>query len=92
MYHREFYKRKMITSMVASGFGADEDDDEDVCTVAGVCEMKNTKRAVHQLIGNIIHFGMQITVKALQEGSVVDVCTVYGLAINYEEKNTRLIK
>ena len=98
MYHKDFYKKKMITSVVASNGKEDDDDDDsdgggrgDIC-VGSVCEMKNNKRAKHQLIANMVHFGTQITVKALKEGSIVDVCTIYGMAINYKERNARLMK
>ena len=35
-------------------------------------EMKNKKNGINQLIASMVHFGIQITVKALKEGEIVD--------------------
>ena len=49
-YHKDFYKQNIVTSVVASGVtdegDYDRDDSENVCTVAGVCEMKNAKKVM----------------------------------------------
>lgn len=94
MFHENFFKQKIITSVVASS-GADNDKESDVtemCTIASACEMKNDKTACSQLIANMVHFGTQITIKVLQEGQAIDLCVIYGLGIQYKDKMTRLLK
>lgn len=54
-------------------------------SVSTVWEMKKDTKAGKQLHANMMHFGAQITVKALKEGQVIDLVKVYGLAINYEK-------
>ena len=34
----------------------------------------------------MVHFGVQFTVKVLQEGVVIDCCVMYDLGINYINK------
>ena len=88
--YKEFYAQKVVTSIVASD--KDNGEDESIYTVAGVCEMKNNKRGVTQLVANMTHFGTQLTVGALREGVVVDKCVIYGLSINYKDHNARHMK
>ena len=76
--YKEFYAQKVVTSIVASGVSdKDNGEDESIYTVAGVCEMKNNKRGVTQLVANMTHFGTQLTVGALREGVVVDKCDIW---------------
>ena len=83
----------MLKSIVASGVSdKDNSKDESIYTVAGVCEIKNNKRGVTQLVANMTHFGTQLTVGALREGVVVDKCVIYGLSINYKDHNARHMK
>ena len=90
----------MATSSSHGDNSQDEGDESNVedlgknylCTVAGVCEMKNSKKSVNQLIANMVHFGSQITVKALKEGEVINHCITYGLGINYKEKEAIFMK
>ena len=85
MYHQQYYKQKVIKSVVVSTEDDEhEDEHEDVlsCTTAGVFEMKNSKKkGVNQLIANMVHFGVQLTIRALKEGEIVDYYVVYGLGI-----------
>ena len=62
IYHKEFYKRKMVTSLVAIGSdnrddNGDDNRDDRYETMAGVCEMKLSKKGINQLIANMVHFG-----------------------------------
>lgn len=99
MYHEQYYKQKVIKSVVASGSedstedGMEgEDETTSFYTTASVCEMKNMKKkGINQLIANMIHFGVQITVKALKEGEIIDRCIVYGLGIRYDNKTARFL-
>ena len=86
----------MVTSLVAIGSdnrddNGDDNRDDRYETMAGVCEMKLSKKGINQLIANMVHFGTQITVKALKRREVVDLCTIYGLAINYKERKANLL-
>lgn len=92
MYHEHFYKRQVINSMVASTDEEEDEDDMEMHTMAGVCEMKNTKKNINQLIANMTHFGVQITVKALKEGEIIDCCIIYGLGVHYSDKSARFLK
>ena len=88
MYHKEYYKQGMITSVacVASDSSDEERDEELTMTCSGVLEMKSNGKATKQLCAYMLHIGSQITVKALKEGEIVDLMIVYGLAVNYEKK------
>lgn len=37
-------------------------------------------------------FGIQVTVKVLQKGVVIDCSVIYGLGINSKKKKARLMK
>ena len=55
--------------------------------------MKNSKKkGVNQLIAYMVHFGVQLTIRALKEGEIVDYCVVYGLGIQYSNKTARFLK
>ena len=94
MYHEHFYKKQVINSAIANGAPLTEDceDDVEMHTTASVCEMKSVKKTINQLIANMIHFGVQITVKALKEGEIIDCCVVYGLGVRYNDKAARFLK
>ena len=58
--------KRLLKSVVPSGTEDDDDEHEDVlsCRTAGVFEMKNSKKKdVNQLISNMVHFGVQLTLK-----------------------------
>jgi len=66
--------------------GVERDDDNEKETYSSVWEMKKSQKTVKQLHANMTHFGLQITIKALKEGEIIDKVNVYGLAIKYEKK------
>ena len=94
MYHGKHYKQGVTAS--AACLMRDDDDlegDDDggggegsLMTSSSIWEMKINQKAMKQLHANMLHFGMQITVKALKEGGIIDFVFVYGLAINHEKK------
>ena len=112
MYHKQFFKQKIVTGVVATSHADDSQDESDESDVEGlptntyvytVAEgsqsavtprrhSSHSKKAVNQLIANMIHFGSQITVRALKEGEVIDQCITYGLGIDYQEKKARFMK
>ena len=100
MYHEQSFKHRGVVVSAAFGSGTtgsenddDDDDNSDVTEAVGsVYEMKNSGKqsSKKQLHANMIHFGAQLTVKALSEGEIVHKTVIYGVRVQYETKNGNL--
>lgn len=58
----------------------------------GVCETKSADYSYYQLYAEMMHFSVQMAVKALMNGILVDQTVLYGVSINYNKQNAKLYK
>ena len=58
----------------------------------GVCETKSADYSYYQLYAEMYHFSVQMAVKALMNGILVNQTILYGVSINYNKQNAKLYK
>lgn len=92
------FQKDSIISEEENDEEINDDDDKDIDEAeihvirGGVCETKSTDYSYYQLYTVMMHFSVQMAVKALMNGVLIDETVLYGVSINYDEQKAKLYK